>query len=355
MPGPTDSLDFLTAVAGLPEQLADAVAAARAPVADAVASATLPTAADVDHIVVLGMGGSGISGDVLASVANSTLPVPVAVLKQYRAPKYVGPRTLVFAVSYSGGTEETESMAEGVLERGARLVVVSKGGSLAALASRVGAFHVPCPDGYLPRAALGALIGPLFATLEGIGLLPDASRWLADAVEQLARRRDRCAPGVEGPANPARELARRIGRTVPLVYGGGALGSVAAYRWKCDINENAKAPAFWNTHPELDHNEICAWGQHGDVTRQLLTIVELRHGFEHARLEPRFAFTRELVREAVHEMLEVRAEGEGRLAQLLDLMYTGDWVSCYLALDNDVDPGPIDAIVQLKSHLAAAG
>ena len=116
------------------------------------------------------------------------------------------------------------------------------------------------------------------------------------------------------------------------IYGGGALGGVAAYRWKCDVNENAKAPAFWHQYPELDHNEICGWGQHGDVTRQLITLVELRHGFEHERLEPRFDATREIIDECVHQVLSVEAEGEGRLAQLLDLMYLGDWVSCYLAL-----------------------
>jgi glucose/mannose-6-phosphate isomerase len=353
VPTPGDSLDFLAAVAGLPEQLADAYASAVPQVTAAIANGLLPTRDAVDNIVVLGMGGSGVSGDVLASVANSTLPVPVTVLKQYRCPKFVGPRTLALAVSYSGGTEETESMAEGVVEAGAKLVVVSKGGELGALAERAGALRITCPDGYLPRAALGALIAPLFATLEGIGLVPDAGQWLSGAVSQLASRRDRCAPSVTGTANPAREIARQIGRTIPLVYGGGALGAVAAYRWKCDVNENAKAPAFWNTHPELDHNEICAWGQHGDVTRQVITAVELRHSFEHERLEIRFEVVRELMREAVHDILEVRAEGTGRLAQLLDLMYVGDWVSCYLALDNDVDPGPIDAIFQLKSRLAA--
>ena len=167
-----------------------------------------------------------------------------------------------------------------------------------------------------------------------------------------ATRRDKCKPSVEGAANPARELARQIGRTIPLIYGGGALGGVAAYRWKCDINENAKAPAFWHQYPELDHNEICGWGQHGDVTRQLITLIELRHGYEHERLAPRFEATREIIDECVHQVLCVEAEGEGRLAELLDLMYMGDWVSCYLALENDVDPGPIDAIFDLKSRLA---
>lgn len=344
----TDSLGFLDAVAGLPEQLVAAHEAA----ASALSADNLPAAADIRNIVVLGMGGSGIAGDVLAAVANGMLPVPVTVLKQYRTPAFVGPHTLVFAVSYSGGTEETLSMTTGALDAGATVVAVASGGPLAELVTGRGGLHVACPPGYMPRAALGALVAPIFVALFRMGMLSDAHALLVGAQDQLARRRDTCRPEVTGAANPAREIARRIGRTIPLVYGGGALGAVAAMRWKADVNENAKAPAFWNTHPELDHNEICGFGQHGDVTRQILTLVELRHGFEHERLTPRFAGTRAQIEECVADVLEVRAEGDGRLAQLLDLMYLGDWVSCYLALDNDVDPGPIPAITTLKDLLA---
>ncbi len=217
-----------------------------------------------------------------------------------------------------------------------------------------GALHVRCPAGFLPRAAVGALVAPLCTVLYRLGLAPGAHALMMRAQQQLAVRRDACHPDIDGPANPARELARRIGRTIPLIYGGGAIGAVAAYRWKCDVNENAKAPAFWHTYPELDHNEICAWGQHGDVTRQLISLVELRHGFEHPRLRLRFDATRQIIEECVHQVLSLVAQGEGRLAQLLDLMYVGDWASCYLALQNDVDPGPIDAIFELKSKLAAS-
>ena len=342
-----DSLGFLDAVAGLPEQLTAAHEAA----ASVLAADALPAAGAIQNIVVMGMGGSGISGDVLAAVCNGTLPVPVTVLKQYRTPAFVGPHTLAFAVSYSGGTEETLSMTAGALDAGARVIAVASGGPLAELVTSRGGQHVACPVGYMPRAALGALVAPLFVTLFRMGLLPNAHALLVGAQDQLARRRDQCAPGVLAGANPAREIARKIGRTIPLIYGGGALGAVAAMRWKADINENAKAPAFWNTHPELDHNEICGFGQHGDVTRQILTLVELRHGFEHERLEPRFAGVREQIEECVNQVIEVRSEGEGRLAQLLDLMYLGDWVSCYLALENDVDPGPIPAIAILKDRM----
>jgi glucose/mannose-6-phosphate isomerase len=343
----TDSLNFLDAVAGLPEQLATAHEMAGKVHADA-----FPNRARVRNIVVMGMGGSGISGDVVAAAFNDELPVPITVLKQIRTPAFVGPETLAFAMSYSGDTEETVSMAHSAVEKGAQLVAVSRGGALAGLARDAGALHMPCPDGYLPRAAIGALVAPLLVTLFRLDLAPGAHASMVCAQKQLAIRRDACAPSVAGAANPARELARQIGRTIPLIYGGGALGGVAAYRWKCDVNENAKAPAYWHQYPELDHNEICAWGQHGDVTRQLISLVELRHGFEHPRLSPRFDITREIIDECVFQVLSVDAQGEGRLAQLLDLMYVGDWVSCYLALQNDVDPGPIDAIFELKSRLA---
>jgi glucose/mannose-6-phosphate isomerase len=343
----TDSLNFLDAVCGLPEQLA-----AAHETASVVAPEAFPDASRFRNIVVCGMGGSGIAGDVIAAAFNDEVPLPIVVLKQYRVPAFVGPDTLVFALSYSGDTEETVSMASAAVECGASLVAVAKGGALAQVASQSGGLHLSCPDGFLPRAAIGALVGPLAVALFRMGLAPGAHANLVRAQEQLAARRDRCEPSIEGTANPARELARKIGRTVPLIYGGGALGAVAAYRWKCDINENAKAPAFSHAYPELDHNEICGWGQNGDVTRQLVTLVELRHGFEHPQLGRRFELTREIIEETVHQVLCVEAEGEGRLAQLLDLMYVGDWVSCYLALENDVDPGPIDAIFALKRRLA---
>lgn len=343
-----DTLGFLDAVAGLPEQLD----AAHRTAVDAIPASALPAPESVRGLVVMGMGGSGISGDVVAAAYNDQIPVPVTVLKRYRVPAFVGPGTLALAISYSGDTEETVSMARAAADAGAALVAVSCGGALAGVARDAGGLHVPCPPGYMPRAALGALVAPIVVTLGRLGMVAHGDLDLGEAVEVLARRRETCRPDVPAPANPAREMARLVDGTFPFFYGGGALGSVAAYRWKCDVNENAKAPAFWAAYPELDHNEICGWGQHGDATRQVISLVELRHGFEHPQLARRFEITRGIVEEAVNQVLEARAEGTSRLAQLLDLMYLGDWVSCYLALDAGVDPGPIEAIARLKAALA---
>ena len=342
-----DTLGLGDALCALPEQLAGAHE-----VAGTVPAASLPDAHDFDHIVTLGMGGSGIAGNVLQAVGTATLPVPVTVLKHYRTPEFVGPRTLAFALSYSGSTEETLEMARGARAAGATMIAVTSGGELASFAREQGALQVACPEGIAaPRLALGALVAPLLVILFRLGALPEAHASLLRAQQQVARRRDQCRPDVEGDRNPARELARRIERTIPVVYGLGGLGGVAAMRWKQSFNENAKAPAFWNLYPELDHNEVCGWGQHGDVTRQVFTLVELSHGLEHPQLARRALATRELVDEALHQVLHVEAEGEGRLAQLLDLIHLGDWTSYYLALENDVDPGPIDAIEQLKHRL----
>jgi glucose/mannose-6-phosphate isomerase len=345
-----DSLGVLDALQSMPEQLTAAHEAA----SELVDTITLPVPGDFDHVAVMGMGGSGIVGDVVQAVATGTLPLPVNVLKYYRTPAFVGPRTLVFAVSYSGGTEETLEMTQGALDAGAQVIAVTAGGELAKLAEDRGAILMPCTPGIpMPRLALCAMVAPVFVVLFRMGLLPEAHATMVKAQQQLARRRQQCKSDVAASANLARELARRIGRTIPLIHGGGALGAVAALRWKQSINENAKAPAFWNVYPELDHNEICGWAQHGDVTRQVFTLVSLRHGLEHPRLEARMRITEEMIEEAFVQRLEVEAEGEGRLAQLLDLTYLGDWTSTYLALDNDVDPGPIDAIQQLKSALSA--
>jgi glucose/mannose-6-phosphate isomerase len=302
-------------------------------------------------VVVVGMGGSGIAGDVMVAVAGPFLAVPVTVVKSYDIPDFVGRGTLVFAVSFSGDTEETIEAAGEAVEAGASLVAVTSGGALGKMAEEIGAPVVGVPGGIpQPRAALGAMAIPPLAVLEQVGLFPGASRWVEQAVDQLARRRDHLL----GTGSLAEELAERIGRTIPLVHGAQALGAAAALRWKTQVNENAKSPAFFSVQPELCHNELAGWGIHGDITRQVLTLVNLRHSAEHPQVEQRFTLVAELMREVVADVLEVRAEGEGDLAQLLDLVMIGDFVSLHMAAMAGVDPGPVPVLADLKMRLGKA-
>jgi len=330
-----------SATAGLPEQVEEAVSASRGLTA-------LPQHDRVENVVVLGMGGSGIAGDVLVATAAPFMPVPVTVVKGYEPPDFVGTGSLVFAMSFSGNTEETLEAAAGAYEAGASLVVVSGGGTLVDLAGEWDVPVVPVPSGIpQPRAALGAMAIPPLVLLEEIGLFPGATQWVDQAVQQLRLRRDELVR----PGSRAEELARRIGRTIPLIHSSGDLGGAAALRWKAQINENAKCPAFCNVYPELCHNELAGWGQHGDATRQLITLVNLRHDAEHPQVSRRFDLVEDVLREVVADVIEVRASGEGDLAQLLDLALIGDFVSLHLAGNEGIDPGPIPVLDELKQQL----
>jgi glucose/mannose-6-phosphate isomerase len=336
-----DSMGMFEAAAALPEQVATSVGAAHG-------LDGLPDKAYVENVVVLGMGGSGIAGDVMVAVAGPFLPVPITVVKSYDLPDFVGAGSLVFAISFSGDTEETVEAAEEAADAGAALVAVTSGGDLAGLAEEWGAPVVPVPDGIpQPRAGLGAMAVPPLIVLEDLGLFPGASQWVALAVDQLRRRRDQLLRS----GSLAEELARHIGRTIPVFHAAQDLGATAGLRWKAQVNENAKSPAFSAVYPELCHNEIAGWGQHGDVTRQVMTLVNLRHDAEHPQVVRRFELVAEVLREVVADIVEVRAEGEGDLAQLLDLVMVGDFVSLHLAAQAGVDPGPVPVLDQLKQRL----
>jgi glucose/mannose-6-phosphate isomerase len=330
------------ATAGLPEQVASAVQSAGA-VGD------LPVDVPVTNVVVLGMGGSGIAGDVLAAVAGPEMAVPVSVVKSYELPAFVGTDSLVFAVSFSGDTEETLAAATSAYEAGATVVAVTAGGALGKMAGERGSAVLAVPgDIPQPRAALGAMAVPPLVVLERLGLLSDVTPRLGAVVASLARRRDQLV----GDRSPAAEVARRIDRTIPLVYGSAGPVAVAAQRWKAQVNENAKTPAFASVVPELCHNELAGWGQDGDVTRQVLTLVTLRHDGEHPQVARRFALLEDAMLEIVADIVEVRTEATGGLTGFFDLSLFGDFVSLHLAGHEGVDPGPVPALADMKARLA---
>ena len=333
------------ATAALPDQVRDA--ALRSKGLD-----RLPGASTVEQVVLLGMGGSGMAGDVVAAATAPMLPVPVVVNKSYECPSFVGSGSLVFAISASGDTEETVQAATDAAVAGAHMVVVTGGGKLGELARGWDAPLVEVPlDIPQPRAALGAMAIPPLVVLDEIGLFRGAQSWIDEAVDQLSRRRDELAGA--GESSAAANVARQIGSTIALVHGGGAIGGVAAQRLKTQINENAKAPAFWSVQPELCHNEIAGWGQYGDVTRQLITAVFLRHDGEHPQIGRRFELVGELMREVVAAEVEIQAQGDGDLAQLFDLILFGDYVSLWMAAFAGIDPGPVPALVELKQQLGS--
>ncbi len=336
-----DTLGMWEAMLGLPEQI------------DASLSAVgdidgLPDPGRIDHVLLLGMGDSGFGGDVAAASARPFASLPIVVYNGYLPPSWVGARSLVIAISASGRTEETLESLEAAVEAGASLVSVTNDGDLAALTRAAGGPVLPVVgDAPMPRAALGALSVPPMLALEQMGLFPGARVWISDAVEQLKARRDEFA----SDARPARALAERIGSTMPIVYGGGAIGATAAKRWKMAVNHNVKSPAFWAPMPELCHNELVGWGGLADTTREVFTQIQLRHSDEHPQTARRFSFVEESTAGAMHDVVQVEAGGDGPVAELFDLVFTGDITSLEMAAVAGLDPGPLGVVDELKTWL----
>ena len=343
-----DPQGMLTHVLNLPQTCADAweLAARTCPqlgLSDAYAQ--------VRHIVVVGMGGSAIGGDLLAALVADECPCPILVQRGYELPAFVrGPDTLVIAASYSGNTEETLSAFRQARDRGALLLALSTGGELARLcdAWRVPLIRFSYPS--QPRAALGYSLAPLVYLLGHLGLIADRSADMAEAVKVMRAWQAEIGPDVPLERNLARRLAGQLTKRLPVVYGAGWLEPVAR-RWKTQFNENAKEWAFFEGLPELNHNAVVGYGL-PDVIRQGAMVVILRSKAESPRIQARWRVTRELLRQEGVATDQVEARGASRLAQMLSLIHLGDLVSVYMAYLNQVDPTPVAPIAYLKAQLA---
>jgi glucose/mannose-6-phosphate isomerase len=337
-----DSQGFLKIVEEFPQQVSDGWLLGKQ-------LGNLPDSRGIDGVVVLGMGGSGISGNVLRAAMGVGFKLPVRISKGYGIPGWVGPDTLVFAVSYSGETEETLEAFGKAHEAGARIVTVCSGGTLARLSDQHGYPAIPLKAGIQPRAALGYLSMPMLAVCQGMGL-DNYESDVAETVELLQSRAAQLSRNVPLRDNTAKQLAQSLDGTIPLIYGAEGLGAVAAYRWKCQLNECSKVHAFENTLSEMNHNEVMGWSPLSSQ-RGRFSMIGLRHPGEHPRIRERFRVTVPLVAAGAVFTAEVRTEASSALAGLMDLIYVGDFVATYLAILQGVDPTPVDLIDEVKARL----
>jgi glucose/mannose-6-phosphate isomerase len=346
--GYLDTLGMWEAAAALPEELRAGLATAGA----VFAGAALPTRESVHAVAAFGLGTGGTACEAAAALTAPYLRVPLWVGHGDAVPAFVDGDTLVFVVSCGEGTQEAVAVVGEAASRGAHVLVVGGGVAVSGLADDAGFPWCPIvPDGLAARAALGAATVALLVALSGAELVPDCAPSVAAAAAALARRRDaHLASG-----GPAEELARRLGRTIPLVYGSNGIAAVAARWWKAQVNLNAKAPAFAASLPELTHDELAGWGQGGDVTRQTISLVLLRHAGEGPRAAALFAAVRAATDEVMADSFEVRAEGDDDLCRFFDLALFGELVSLCLAGHEGVDPGPVPAVDEAHAHAGGAG
>lgn len=301
-------------------------------------------------IVVLGMGGSAIGGDLVRTLVAPRLRVPLLVVREYDAPAFVGPETLAIASSYSGGTEETLSAVKQALAAGARVVAITTGGQLAELArqQRLPLLRFDYPA--QPRAALGYSLMLILGTLVRLGYLESAAVDIEAAAAAVRAQRARLAPEVPTAENLAKQLALRLRDKLAILYGGGLMAEVAR-RWKGQFNENSKHWAFFEQLPELDHNAIMGYRFPRDLAGRVCVLL-LGSARNHPRIQTRAAVTADILRQHGVETVALEAEGDSDLAHVLTMTQLGDFVTYYLALLNGIDPSTIDAIDSLKAALA---
>jgi hypothetical protein len=348
--GYLDTLGAWDGAAGLPEQLTHALENAQHSFRS---RGGLAGPASTRAVVAFAQGTAATACEAAAACTASRLAVPFAVVRGTEVPAYVDAHTLAFAVSVTGEAEEVLATGAEAVARGAFLVSVGAGdaeSSLSRLASESGPAAAWCPLGPIgaPRAGLGPATVTVLAALAESGLVPDPAPSVWAAAAALTRRRD----GWMSRGAAPEELARRLGRTIPLVYGADGVAAVAARWWKAGVNRNAKAPAFAASLPSLTYDELAGWGQSGDVTRQTMSLVFLRHAGEPASAGPLFEAVRAATDEIMANLFEVRAEGEDDLGRFLDLAFLGELVSLHLAGREGADPGPAPAVEE--SHAAGA-
>lgn len=341
--GPVDQSGVIQRILDLPSQV-------RAAWALAQRLDLPPSHAGAANIVICGMGGSAIGGALTGSLAEIEARVPLTVIRGYDLPRFVGSQSLVLVASFSGATEETLWACESALQAGARMLALTTGGALARRARDAGFPLVQFTYAGQPREAVGYSVLLTLGVLTRLGYLPDRTTDVEATATLLQQMAAEFGPEVPTRMNSAKRLAQRLYGRVGVIYGGGLMSEVAR-RWKNQLNENAKHWALFEQLPELNHNAILGYQFPAGVADRVLVII-LSSALNHPRMAIREGLTMELVGRWGMISEQVHARGSTPLQQILSASYVGDFVSYYLALINDVDPGDISTLTFFKARLA---
>jgi len=304
-------------------------------------------------IIVAGMGGSAIAGELVRDWARDKVLIPMEVCRNYKLPAYADEGTLTFIISYSGETEETLSCLLDAIKRRCMIFCISSNGVLLKIASGLKIQTIRIPSGIPPRAALPYMLMPIPVMLEKFGLVPNLHEEVSEAISVLEHVCSKNSPKIPIKENPSKDLAAKINGKIPVVYGFGFYSSVAQ-RFKQQFNENSKIPAFWNSFPELNHNEIVGWEKAKSIT-EVFSVVLLRDRDEPIEVKSHIEAAKEILIDKGVDVHEVWCMGRGRLAKMLSTILIGDFTSVYLAILRRMDPTPVETISKIKEALTRVG
>lgn len=333
-----DRKDMLGAVEQLPQNLADGLRRGR--------MSGLPRFSPRE-VVVCGMGGSSIGGDLLREWLALTTEVPCHVYRSYTLPAHVGKDSIVIVASYSGNTEESLSMFEEARKKRAKIVAVSSGGQLAKMCDSLSTPFARLPTGMMPRASLGYMFGAMLGILERSGVSA-VDKQVEEAIRVMGKAIAYCKQSVPTTDNPAKMLAHELFTTVPVIVGYD-LSRPVAKRWANQLCENGKVLAFCSELPELDHNEIVGWAK--DPKSRNFAAVFLEHETRSSPIRKRVKATKDMIGK-VASVYTVDALGLSPLAKMFSLVIMGDYVSVYMGVMRNEDPSSNEPIDELKAVLA---
>ena len=305
----------------------------------------------VERVIVAGMGGSAIGGDVTGALIENELDTPFNVIRGYQLPNWVDDRTLVICSSYSGDTEETLSAFDDAQSKNAIICGITTGGTLGDKCFSSGWDVVNIPDGLQPRAALAFSFVPMLYLLEKVGKISlETISWLNKAAQLLKDVRE--GYSIDDLSNPTWSLAQKIKRCLPIIYTGSERLNPVATRLKGQLCENGKMLAYTNSLPEMNHNEIEGWENNKELFQQYY-IIWLNDKDDYSRIKLRQKATRKILRKKGVKQSVIKMNENSFSDRFLHMIHYGDWLSYWCAMAHESDPGPVEKIIQLKKKLTS--
>jgi glucose/mannose-6-phosphate isomerase len=338
-----DQYDMFSLLSNFPEQIENAIRIGK--------KCRLPfKKTGITSIVLTGLGGSAIGGDLLRSYVQDGLKIPFIINRNYSIPEFVDKNTLVIVSSYSGNTEETISAHQEARKRKAKIICITSNGETAKMAQKYNQPLITIPRGLPPRTALGYSFFPILEVLSKLKLIRRKEQEIREAIK-LLKKKSILYSKVDSK-NPALHLAKQLYTKCPIIYSAADKFDVVNLRWRGQIAENAKSLAFGHVIPEMNHNELVGWKVLRRMMEEDFAVVILRDNHDHERIKIRIDITKSIVEQYASRVIEVKSEGKSLLARMFSLIYLGDWMSYYLAILNGVDPTPVRVIDYLKGELS---
>ena len=305
---------------------------------------------NIQNIVIAGMGGSAIGGDVVSVLERLNINIPYAVCRDYSIPKWVNKNSLVICSSYSGNTEETLSAFFQSLDLGANICGITTGGTLLEKLKEYKKDYITIPSGLQPRAALAYSFIPIIKLLEKSSIFKsDINLWIRSAIKTLEKNRD--IYSLESNDNPVYRLAYRIYKKIPIIYSDNSTMRINAIRLKGQINENSKMLAYCNEIPELNHNEIVGWQNNSKIFKDLC-VIWLEDPHDNKRSKIRKQITESILNDIEIEQYSIQMDGDTFQERFLNMIHYGDWLSFWCAIFHKTDPSPVEKIIKLKNILS---